>query len=409
MHATKKINQAKILVTSAHRSSAVAIIRTLGRAGYRVLAADSSPRSLGFRSRFAHETVVYPSPDTHPQLFAEFLLKILKKKKIDLLIPVTDSEIHVILAFRELFEQAGRVALPENDLMEIVNDKVKTIQLAKKVGVPVPESYVVRNTKEALSFARNLTWPIVVKPQFSRKLFNGRKIELFQISYANSPEDLIRLMKNLEKRCDVILQAYHQGVGYGIELLTQDGEPIAAFAHKRLREIPISGGASCYRQSINFDNNLYSYALKLLKELRWTGVAMVEFKVNGSDVMFMEINGRIWGSLPLAVTSGVNFPLRLAKQFLNDNGAIITQFPNDYKVGLRCRNLGKDLMWIVSVLMQREKYSFFPIPKRSRAVKAILGLLNPLNKYDLFCLDDPMPGFAELPVIINKLWQKTRG
>ena len=57
------------LVTDAGRTSSVTIIRSLGRLGWRVVAADADPRSPGFRSRFASEALVYPSPRTSPEEF----------------------------------------------------------------------------------------------------------------------------------------------------------------------------------------------------------------------------------------------------------------------------------------------------------------------------------------------------
>jgi len=408
MNIAKSINRKHILVTSAHLGSSVTIIRSLSRAGYWVAAADSDPACLGFCSRFVNTKVVYPNPESHSQLFVEFLLKVIKKEKIDLLIPTTDYDIYPILANRELFDSVVMVALPENYLLDIVNDKIKTIQLAEKLNVPVPKTYVAKDSTEVANLEGKLSWPIVVKPQFSKKLTNGKKIESFQITYANSSDDLQRTMKVLENKCSVILQEYHSGIGYGIEMLTHKGAPVAAFAHKRLREIPITGGASSYRQSIKLDDKLFFYALKILKELRWNGLAMIEFKANESEAFLMEINGRVWGSLPLAVASGVNFPVLLANLFLSNNGEIKTSFPNDYKVGVRCRNLIPDLMWIVSVLMQHRKYPFLPIPKRPQAVKAILSFFNPFDKFDLFCFDDPMPGLAEFPLIPKKFREKFR-
>ena len=62
-----KQSQPTILVTDASRGSAISIIRSLGRRGWRVIAADSDPKSLGFRSRFVQGTVVYPKPESAPQ------------------------------------------------------------------------------------------------------------------------------------------------------------------------------------------------------------------------------------------------------------------------------------------------------------------------------------------------------
>jgi predicted ATP-grasp superfamily ATP-dependent carboligase len=399
-------HRGSILVLGSSRGCSICIIRALGRANYRVIAADSNPKCLGFRSRNAHEKIVYPPPEAHPQKFVDFLLKTVQAKKIDLIIPTTDFEIQPLIGVRDIFEKFTRVALPANELLEVVNDKVKTIQLAQKIGVPVPGTFIARNPEEALRISKNLSWPVVIKPQYSKKLYGGNKMESFGVRYADSPQVLERLMQKHEHKCEVLLQNYHPGTGYGIELLTHNGKPIAAFAHKRLREIPITGGASSYRQSIKLDNRLYAYSLDIMQELNWTGLAMIEFKGDGEDAKLMEINGRVWGSLPLAVASGVNFPLLLTKLFLNEGGTPQPQVPNDYRIGLRCRDLGRDLMWITSVMMRRRRYAFLPMPRRAQAVKAILGFFNPRHRFDLFCFDDPIPAFAEFPAIIRKFRQK---
>ena len=49
---------------------------------------------------------------------------------------------------------------------------------------------------------------------------------------------------------------------------------------------------------------------EMMRKLHYSGVAMVEFKINPktNEWVFMEINGRFWGSLPLAMAAGVDFP-----------------------------------------------------------------------------------------------------
>ena len=57
-----------------------------------------------------------------------------------------------------------------------------------------------------------------------------------------------------------------------------------------------------------------------MRALRYTGVAMVEFKVNAKtgEFVLIEINGRFWGSLPLAVAAGANFPLWLYQMWVEN-------------------------------------------------------------------------------------------
>jgi len=398
----------RVLVTDADRGSAIAIIRSLGRAGYQVIAADSSARSVGFRSRYASETLVYPPPDSDPGAFTAFMLDALTGRKVDLLIPVTDLVIYPVMNAREPFEQATRLALPSNEMLAAVSNKDRTLELARRTGVPVPDTFPVTTAKEALQVAERLAWPVVVKPVSSAKLSQTSGVEKFGVTYAGSPAELSRLMREHEGRCDVLLQGYCDGVGVGVELLTCDGVPLAAFSHKRLREFPVTGGASSYRESVALDDALYGYSTTLLREMRWTGLAMVEFKVNGSKAALMEINGRVWGSLPLAVASGVDFPLLLAKLYLEGPDSITSDAENGYKVGVRCRDLQKDLMWIACVLAQKRKYPFMRMPGRMQALRAFAGIFNPVRKHDLLCLDDPLPGIAEIPRIATKLYDKSK-
>ncbi len=100
------------------------------------------------------------------------------------------------------------------------------------------------------------------------------------------------------------------GPGVGVFLLLWEGKLRAAFAHRRLREKPPSGGVSVYRESIALDPVLLERSRRLLESFGWQGVAMVEYKIDertGTPIL-MEINGRFWGSLQLAVDAGVDFP-----------------------------------------------------------------------------------------------------
>ncbi|MGH7457165.1 MAG: hypothetical protein ACRENG_37795, partial [bacterium] len=86
--------------------------------------------------------------------------------------------------------------------------------------------------------------------------------------------------------------------------------------------------------------------------------------------------------------------------------AIKLQLESNYKLGVRCRDLQRDLMWIAAVLLQRRHYSFLTMPSRKRALLALLGLFNPQRKFDLLTLKDPLPGVAELPRILKKFRSK---
>ena len=132
---------------------------------------------------------------------------------------------------------------------------------------------------------------------------------------------------------------------------------------------------------------------------------MVEFKV-AQSAQLMEVNGRVWGSLPLAVACGVDFPRRLVELCLDDRPSTRVDPVLDYKVGVRTFNLELIVLWLPQVLLGLRRYPFLASPNRSRALAALIGLLDPRQKFDVFSLDDPRPGFMEMSTIARKLCAK---
>src|SRR5262249_42882381 len=141
-------------------------------------------------------------------------------------------------------------------------------------------------------------------------LGNGGRQKL-SVRHAATREELRARLDELPPSAyPLLLQQRIVGPGVGIFLLLWSGGLVATFAHRRIREKPPSGGVSVYRESIAADPRLVACSLALLRQFAWEGVAMVEYKIDATTGVpyLMEINGRFWGSLQLAVDAGVNFP-----------------------------------------------------------------------------------------------------
>lgn len=397
-----------VLITDAGRGSALAFIRSLGRQGWRIIAADGDPYSLGFRSRYVQEKVIYPSPNAAPGEMVATLHKAVQDLQVDLLIPVTDAIILPLTEQRAHFEGSCRLAIPAPAALEVVTNKSRTLELAASLGIPIPGQQQVETVEEALAHAPALGWPVVLKPMTSYVYHNQTRGEALKVCYASNPQQLAQQMQRFVGVCPVLLQAYCTGVGHGVELLMYQGRPLAAFQHKRWREIPLSGGASAFRESVPLDPVLYHYALQLLEAVQWTGLAMVEFKVGSDGPKLMEINGRIWGSLPLAVQSGMDFPARLARLYLEGPPEQTDGPDHSYTIGVRAHNLELDMLWIGAVLRGKQRYPFLPMPPRSAAIVALFELFNPGHSFDILSLEDPQPGIAEIIKIVRKLKLKVQ-
>lgn len=183
-----------------------------------------------------------------------------------------------------------------------------------------------------------------------------------------------------------------QGGAYGVSMLFNHGEPRAIFTHKRLREYPNSGGPSTLRESISFPE-VEGYATTLLKALDWHGVAMVEFRVDPRDgrPKLMEINPRFWGSLPLAIYSGVDFPYLLYKMAID--GDVEPVF--EYKTGVKVRwLLPGDILW------------FLGASNKLKALPAFLKFRG--MGYDVLSLSDPMPALGTILEGLKSMTLKER-
>jgi predicted ATP-grasp superfamily ATP-dependent carboligase len=396
---------ARVLVTDTGRGSSIAFIRSLGSRGLGVVAADCDPRSAGFRSRYAAERVVYPSPATDPDGAVDTLLRAAHEHRVDLIVPISDDVGLPLSRARERFDGVCALALPEPEALAQVTDKGATTQLARRLGVPVPATALVHTAAEARAAAPSLGWPLVLKPVASR-IVREESVERYEVAYVNDAAALDTQMRTLEGRTSVLLQRYHAGEGHGVELLCDRGKPVAVFQHRRLHEVPITGGASALRESVPVDPTLLDYSLRLLGELRWTGLAMVEFRVSPEGPVLMEINGRVWGSLPLAVKSGIDFPAKLAELYLGGPGTFGAANGGPPQIGVRSRNLGLELVWIGSVLRKQRRYPFLPAPSRREGLRAALRLPNPADGFDVLSMDDPRPGLAELAAVAGRLTRK---
>src|SRR5262249_37353097 len=114
-------------------------------------------------------------------------------------------------------------------------------------------------------------------------------------------------------------------------------------------EKPPTGGESVLRESIEPDPALLAASERLLQALRWTGVAMVEFRrTPDGRALLMEMNPRLWGSVQLAIDAGVDFPALLVALYRGEKSS-----PVEAVVGVRTRWLLGDLDHLAICLRRR--------------------------------------------------------
>lgn len=300
-----------VLITDGEQRAALAIVRSLGSAGYRCLVGSTSGRSLAGASRHAQKEIVLPDPGRAPGAYAATVEAVVRTEGVDLLIPVSEAAIHAVLRARDAIP--ARIPFPELAAFEAICDKARVLEAATAVGISVPRQVEVASADDGV--AARLSFPIVLKPARSVYTAPDGTRGKAEVSRAADPTELRAMLRAYPRAAYPILaQEVVTGPGIGIFVLLHEGRLIARFAHRRVREKPPSGGVSVLRQSEPMDDDLLRRSLDLLRAFDWSGVAMVEFKRDeaSGEVFLMEINGRFWGSLQLAVDAGVDFPKLLA-------------------------------------------------------------------------------------------------
>jgi predicted ATP-grasp superfamily ATP-dependent carboligase len=383
-----------ILVTDGEHRAALATVRSLGRAGYRVYVCSTRKRSLAGSSRFTRDCFQLPDPLTQPNAYAVEVGLLCEHLGVEVLLPITEPSMLALLAERERLTGV-RVPFPSLDSFRGISDKQVLSEAAARLGIHVPDQQVLRNSAEAKHEMGRFRFPLVLKPARSVGEANGKRVKV-GVRYAANEGALRRELEQLpEQAFPLLLQQRIVGPGIGIFLLRWKGERVATFAHRRLREKPPSGGVSVYRESISADPALVELSEALLAAFDWDGVAMVEYKIEEATgtPYLMEVNGRFWGSLQLAVDAGVDFPRLLVECALG----LRPEHVATYRHGVRSRWWWGDIDHLLARLRRSPEVLALPpgTPPRVRALLDFLILWRPGDRGEVFRLDDPRPALQE--------------
>ena len=386
---------ARVLVTDGEERAALAVVRSLGRAGHVVYVGSTGGGSLAGASRFCTSETAMPDPLTRSADFVDAVEQLVARLGVEVLCPITEASLLALLPARERLGSA-RIPFPDADTFRHISDKCSVLDAAKTLGMKVPGQVKLAAPHERAKLdMAALPFPLVLKPSRSVVEAGERRMKL-GVAYAANREELdAQLGQFTDAAYPLLLQQRIVGPGAGIFVLLWDDEILAVFAHRRIREKPPSGGVSVYRESVHPEPEFVAQATTLLRQMRWQGVAMVEFKRDAKTgtPYLMEINGRFWGSLQLAVDAGVDFPALLVAAALGQRPGPIPQ----YRAGVRSRWWWGDIDHLLIRLRHSAAHLNLPpdAPSAWRVLREFLALWRPGDRSEVFRLTDPRPFLRE--------------
>jgi predicted ATP-grasp superfamily ATP-dependent carboligase len=358
-----------------------------------VVASSRAPSIAGV-SRHTQHVHVVPSPLSHPRDFVGGIEGIVRTRGVDVLLPMADASLIAILGAPDRFPGVS-IPFVSLDQFQRISNKAALLETARELGIAVPEQCVISSAASADEFdPMCVRFPVIIKPARSIVDAAGGRVKLGVSHAANAEQLSTRLREYPVEAFPILLQQRIVGPGIGVFLLVWDGQTIAAFGHRRLREAPPSGGVSVYRESVIPSESLVVNSRALLDRFSWQGVAMVEYKVDSATgtPYLMEVNGRFWGSLQLAIDAGIDFPTILVKKALGDDlmPVLVPQ------AGVRSRwEFGE-----INHLFARLRKSAGELSLPPGSVSLARTLLNFFSWHrgdhlEVFRLSDPAPFFRE--------------
>jgi predicted ATP-grasp superfamily ATP-dependent carboligase len=331
----------KILVTNGAYKHTLALVRSLGAAGHEVGVVAHRRAAVSFFSKYCNRRHVVKT--TEKRAFVDEILTILRENDYDILLPVGLPQVVWLAERADEIRQWARLPLADVEKIKLFENKQATYNLAVKLNIPTPLTFFPKDRSDADICAAQLKPPIVVKHctqsgsewlkyaqtaeeaiQFYEKMRDLEskmpknavytegssfelKTSLRDTKQTNEELGSAPLQTSNLKLQSIMFQEYLSGGGYGFFGLYDKGVFKQGFAHKRIREFPVSGGASCCAESID-NEQLMNYGKRILEEIDWHGMAMVEFKMDeNGQPRLLEVNPKLWGSFDLSVVSGVPF------------------------------------------------------------------------------------------------------
>lgn len=393
-----------IVVLGVDSPIGLALVRDLGRQSYKVIGIGGNPNSIGLSSRYCSIPMLRQQD---AKKLIKQLIEIAEIYKPIGLMTVSESDINLLNNYREELSVYYNLLFPNADMMAIALDKSITAQYALPIGIEVPKSWRIESLAELENLRDEFVFPVVLKwanPHENAAALKAASIPINKLEYCHDFRMLSAALIRYESINKYpLIQQYYGGHGLGQFFLCHGGQTLMQFQHERINEWPPEGGTSTLCKSVSLDQHqdCLERSKQLLKSIGWTGVAMVEYRYNpaSQEYVLMEINGRFWGSTPLALVSGVNFASSLVQVLALNKDITQPKIKNRY-----CRFMIPEFRRLHRLIFNESaiKDPYFKYNKLKELLKFFAFFINPKCRYYVLSIDDPKPLIMDLKHIITK-------
>ncbi|NVK54888.1 MAG: ATP-grasp domain-containing protein [Alteromonadaceae bacterium] len=382
------------LVLGEDTRSFLSVIRSLGEMGISVDVVCYDQTSPALKSKWINKAWYYNYQAYTSDQWIAAIVALIEENAYSMVFPCDERAIYPLLANRNKFNVATKLALPNKRVRDNLFDKHLTKKVAQSCGVSVARGDLLslENTDYA-SLREKYTAKFVVKPTESfseHKLASRNKVAII-----SSEQEYVHYLQHSDIAKVFLIEEYFSGTGEGISLMACKGQVQYMFAHTRVNE-PRTGGGSSYRKAIPVDPTMADACIAMCAATDYDGVGMFEFKRNPAtnEWILIEVNARFWGSLPLAIHAGIDFP-RYYADYLMGNYELKKAPVTDYNTNAYARSFTNDI-YDIRGEMQYLWATVNPFTATLNAAKRMASMARVLSseKIDSYQASDKQP-FAE--------------
>jgi len=335
--------KARVIVTYGRSLMALTAAHSLGKRDIEVIGCDDVDMTVMNFSRYVSDYFIHAPYHDEMEKYLDDMEENIRKFKPDdnrpyILMPMfTDTKI--LAKHRERFEPLIQIAAPGFESINKVNPKDVFATTCESLDLKIPKTFQTKNIEGLDPFKDQFDYPILIKPVDA---VGGRGI-----CKANSFDELKSLYEESNQNYGTppLVQEVIDGEDYCLSTLCDHGEIIAHMAYKNLYQYPRESGAGIMRETID-DEPFMETARKLLKGLKWNGIAQIDFRWSGKPdepAYLIEVNPRFWAGLFHSVKSGIDFPWLLYQ--LTAEGTVSDE--SHVEIGAKTKVPG---LWTLSAL-----------------------------------------------------------
>lgn len=299
-------NKPGVVVIEGHVQG-LANTRLLGQAGIPVIVIDKD-NCVAKYSKYCK--AFYKCPDYLSEDFIDFLIRLNKAFNLTnwLLLPSNDHVVYNLSLHKDTLSRYYKIITEDIEIIENIYNKRKLLQIADKVGIPIPATIMPEFENPRIV---ELRYPILIKGNQGLNFYKRFKHKAFIIT---TPEKLINIWgkelkeaKPEEYIIQEIIPNVHKTVS--VTVFAEKGTVYTYWMGVKLREHPVTFGTATCAKSI-YDEEMLKLSKQLIKELNYSGVCEIEWLRDSRDNIpkLIEINARTWLWVGLAAKCGVNYP-----------------------------------------------------------------------------------------------------